>query len=60
MAGIYENVLQMIGNTPIVRLNRVAQGVPANFYGKVEFFNPGGSIKDRIGPAMIEDAEEKA
>src|SRR6201993_2099632 len=56
---IYENALQMIGNTPIVRLNRVTQGVPANFYGKVEFFNPGGSIKDRIGWAMIEDAEKK-
>lgn len=56
---IYENALQIIGNTPIVRLNRVTQGVPANFFGKIEFFNPGGSIKDRIGWAMIEDAEKK-
>lgn len=56
---IYENVLQFIGNTPIVRLNRVTQGVAANFFAKVEFMNPGGSIKDRIGLAMIEDAEKK-
>lgn len=56
---IFENVLQMIGNTPIVRLNRVTQGASANFFGKVEFYNPGGSIKDRIGAVMIEDAERK-
>src|SRR6185437_13379 len=56
---IRENALQMIGNTPIVRLNRVVQGVPGNFFAKVEFMNPGGSIKDRIGWAMIEDAEKK-
>jgi cystathionine beta-synthase len=64
---VYEDVLQMIGNTPIVRLNRVVKSfgqgsgpsTPGNFYAKVEFFNPGGSIKDRIGEAMIEDAEKR-
>jgi cystathionine beta-synthase len=56
---IYENVLQVIGNTPIVRLNRVTQGINAHFFAKLEFMNPGGSIKDRIGWYMIEDAEKK-
>src|SRR3954467_8899644 len=55
----FENVLKVIGNTPIVRLNRVSQGCPANLYVKLEFMNPGGSIKDRIGWYMIEDAERK-
>ncbi len=55
----FDTVLQAIGNTPIVRLNRVTQGVPANFFAKLEFMNPGGSIKDRIGWFMIEDAEKK-
>ena len=54
-----ENILQVIGNTPIVRLNRVTQGVSANFYAKLEFMNPGGSVKDRIGFFMIDDAEQK-
>ncbi len=56
---LHENVLQAIGNTPIVRLNRVAQGIHANIYVKLEFTNPGGSIKDRIGWWMIEDAEKR-
>jgi cystathionine beta-synthase len=56
---IYENVLKAIGNTPIVRLNSVTQGVSAHFFAKLEFMNPGGSIKDRIGWYMIEDAEKK-
>ena len=56
---IHENVLKVIGNTPIVRLNRVAQGSVAHIYGKLEFMNPGGSIKDRIGWYMIEEAERK-
>lgn len=55
---VYNNVLEVIGNTPIVRLNRVTQGAPANFFAKLEFMNPGGSIKDRIGWWMIEDAEK--
>lgn len=56
---LYENILKVIGNTPIIRLNRVTQGVPANFYAKLEYMNPGGSIKDRIGWWLIEDAEKK-
>ena len=56
---IYDNVLKAIGNTPIVRLNKVIQGGEANFFAKLEFMNPGGSIKDRIGIWMIEDAERK-
>src|SRR4051794_33292090 len=56
---VYENVLKAIGNTPIVRLNQVVPTGGANFYAKLEFMNPGGSIKDRIGWWMIEDAEKK-
>src|SRR4051812_16170030 len=56
---IYENVLQVIGNTPIVRLNRISQGINTHFFAKLEFMNPGGSIKDRIGWYMIEDSEKK-
>lgn len=56
---LHDNVLQVIGNTPIVRLNRVCNGTPSNFYVKLEFMNPGGSIKDRIGWWMLEDAEKK-
>jgi cystathionine beta-synthase len=51
------DLLRTIGNTPLVRLRRVAERAPCHVYGKVEFFNPGGSIKDRIGCAMIEKAE---
>jgi len=53
----YENVLETIGWTPLIRLNRVAAGIRTPVYGKAEFFNPGGSVKDRIGPAIIEAAE---
>ena len=56
---VFENVLKAMGNTPIVRLNRVVPQGGANFYAKLEFMNPGGSIKDRIGYWMIEDAEKK-
>jgi cystathionine beta-synthase len=56
---IYENVLQVIGNTPIVKLNRVTAGLKAHYHAKLEFMNPGGSIKDRIGWWMIEDAEKR-
>src|ERR1700755_3311184 len=58
-APVFENVRQAIGNTPVVKLNRVAPGLQANFYVKLEFMNPGGSIKDRIGDWMILDAEKK-
>lgn len=56
---IYNSIIEAIGNTPVVRLNRVARGVRANLYAKLEFTNPGGSIKDRIGYWMIEDAEQR-
>ena len=53
----YPNILETIGWTPLVRLNRVTQGIRTPVYGKAEFFNPGGSVKDRIGVALIEAAE---
>ncbi len=55
----YDDVLQTIGWTPMVRLRRVAAGVRTPIYAKAEFFNPGGSVKDRIGLAMIEAAERE-
>lgn len=55
----YDNVLETIGWTPLVRLNRVVGKTRTPVYAKAEFFNPGGSVKDRIGLAMIEDAERK-
>ncbi|MBD0292182.1 MAG: cystathionine beta-synthase [Jiangellaceae bacterium] len=53
----YEHVVDLVGNTPLVRLNRVAADVPAIVLAKVEYFNPGGSVKDRIALRMIEQAE---
>src|SRR2546427_6715720 len=53
----YENVLETIGWTPLIRINKVTRGVRTPVYAKAEFFNPGGSVKDRIGLAMIEAAE---
>jgi cysteine synthase (EC 2.5.1.47) len=55
---IAEDVTRTIGNTPLVRLNRVTQGAAATVLGKMESFNPCGSVKDRIGVAMIDAAEE--
>jgi cystathionine beta-synthase len=55
----YENVLEAIGNTPLIRLNRLAKGLKPRIYVKAEFMNPGGSVKDRIGVAMIDEAERK-
>ena len=55
----YANVLETIGWTPLVRLNAVTQGIRTPVYAKAEFFNPGGSVKDRIGVAMIEAAERE-
>jgi cystathionine beta-synthase len=53
------SILDAIGNTPIIRLNRVTERVDSPIYVKCEFLNPGGSIKDRVGLAMIEDAERR-
>jgi cystathionine beta-synthase len=55
----YDNVLETIGWTPLIRINQVARGVRTPVYAKAEFFNPGGSVKDRIGLAMIEAAERE-
>ncbi len=59
MGRIYNNIIDTIGKTPLVRLNKVTDGAPANILLKCEFFNPLGSVKDRIGRAMIEDAERR-
>ena len=56
---IYNNILETMGNTPLVRLNRVTKGIRAEIIAKVEFFNPGSSVKDRIGITIIEDAEKQ-
>ena len=59
MRRIYENVLEVIGNTPLIRLRRIAPGIAAAIYAKIEFVNPGGSVKDRIAQAMVETAERE-
>jgi cysteine synthase A len=59
MAKIADNLTDLIGRTPLLRLNRIAKGAGADVVAKLESFNPGGSVKDRIGFAMIKDAEEK-
>src|SRR3954471_12380076 len=56
---IYNNIVETVGNTPLVRLNKVTAGVPATVLLKCEFFNPLGSVKDRIGMSMIDDAERR-
>jgi len=56
---IYENSVETIGRTPLVKLNRIAEGCRAEVLVKLEFFNPLGSVKDRIGHAMIEAAEKE-
>jgi cystathionine beta-synthase len=54
----YDNVVEIIGDTPLVRLRSVTEGIAATVLAKVEYFNPGGSVKDRIALRMIEDAEQ--
>ncbi|MDH4470864.1 MAG: pyridoxal-phosphate dependent enzyme [Verrucomicrobiae bacterium] len=53
----YNTILETVGNTPLVRFHRIAQELDCEMYGKCEFFNPGGSLKDRIAKSMIEEAE---
>ena len=59
MSKIYNNITETIGKTPLVRLTKLTKGIDAQIIGKLESFNPCGSVKDRIGYSMIKDAEEK-
>ena len=54
-----DNILELIGNTPLIKLNKITQNLTGNFYAKVEGFNPGHSSKDRIALHIIEEAERK-
>src|SRR5437867_2958874 len=56
---VYENILQVIGHTPMVRLNRIGRGIRPMLLAKLEYLNPGGSVKDRIGITMLEAAEKE-
>ncbi len=56
---VYRNILDLVGETPLVRLNHISKGLEADIYAKLELLNPGGSVKDRIGIAMIEAAEKE-
>ena len=59
MGRIYNNIVETVGHTPLVKLNKVTAGLPATILLKCEFFNPLSSVKDRIGMSMIEDAEKR-
>jgi len=58
MAKVYNNIIEIIGRTPLVKLNRISAGIQPTILAKLESFNPGGSVKDRIGMSMIEAAEK--
>ncbi|KAB2814241.1 pyridoxal-phosphate dependent enzyme [Phaeocystidibacter luteus] len=56
---VYDNILQTIGNTPMIQLNKIAEDIPGVVLAKTEYFNPGHSVKDRMALKMIEDAEKR-
>ena len=58
MRRVYDNVLEAVGETPVIRLNKVSEGLKANVYVKAEYLNPGGSMKDRIAIQILDDAEK--
>jgi cystathionine beta-synthase len=57
MKNVFESIVDTIGNTPLVRLKSIAKDFPCPVYAKVEYFNPGNSIKDRLAMKLIRDAE---
>ena len=59
MARIYDSILETIGRTPLVRLNKIGKGLPGSIVLKLEYFNPCASVKDRIGVSMIEALEKQ-
>lgn len=59
MTNVFDNILDLIGNTPMVKLNQVTKDIPATVYAKLESCNPGHSTKDRIALHIIEQAEKK-
>ncbi|APF39978.1 cysteine synthase A [Neomicrococcus aestuarii] len=58
MGKIYNNIAEVVGRTPLVRLNRISEGLPGNIAVKLEFYNPANSVKDRIGVAIVDAAEK--
>lgn len=59
MSNVYDNILGLIGNTPLVKLNEITKDIPATVYAKLESYNPGHSSKDRIALHIVEAAEKK-
>ncbi|MGB0423291.1 MAG: pyridoxal-phosphate dependent enzyme, partial [Flavobacteriales bacterium] len=57
MNRVFDNILGAIGDTPMIKLNKTVEDVAATVYAKVEYFNPGNSVKDRMALKMLEDAE---
>ena len=56
---IYNNITEVFGDTPLVRINKIMDGAAANVFGKLEFYNPSATVKDRLGIAMVDAAEKK-